>query len=351
MKVPCGQCPAKYAILDERIQGKKVRIDCKRCGAAIVVDGKTTPPTITTEGGQRPDATADSMAPENPRPEAKTMLGGLEAPMHLRDQRRAAAASPATPRPMRTLRPAAPEAVAGPSGMPAPGRGLTNPPAADDAGQTNWRVALTEHDLRWMTTDEVVAAYNSGALKPETFVLRQGMAHWQTLLEVAEFGDAPASSAAPNGKSANGHAIAAARPQADSVDNEPEPFALIGGRPGTKPVAQLDESFLTLPFTDAEPIESVPAAPAPALDVATPVAPAATVALLRHWQYNNSSPRLQSSLEHPEAHWRRKCLGSNRRTSPSPKNHPIRPAPAPLWPWLIAAIVLVVIGVMVLSRV
>src|SRR5262245_60205279 len=124
MKVPCGQCPAKYAILDERIQGKKVRIHCKRCGAAIVVDGKTNPPTITTEGGQRPTNATDSVPPENPRPEAKTMLGGLEAPMHLREQRMAAASpAAATRRTIRTLRPAAPEAAAGPPGMPAAGRG------------------------------------------------------------------------------------------------------------------------------------------------------------------------------------------------------------------------------------
>ncbi len=42
MNVACGACPAKYVIPDEKVLGRKVRIPCKRCGAAIIIDGTST---------------------------------------------------------------------------------------------------------------------------------------------------------------------------------------------------------------------------------------------------------------------------------------------------------------------
>lgn len=41
MNVTCGSCPAKYAVPDEKVRGKKARIKCKHCGADILVDGTT----------------------------------------------------------------------------------------------------------------------------------------------------------------------------------------------------------------------------------------------------------------------------------------------------------------------
>ncbi len=39
MNVTCGSCPAKYAVPDDKVRGKKARIKCKHCGADILVDG------------------------------------------------------------------------------------------------------------------------------------------------------------------------------------------------------------------------------------------------------------------------------------------------------------------------
>ncbi len=39
MEVSCSNCPARYAVPDAKVRGRKVRIQCKRCKAAIVVDG------------------------------------------------------------------------------------------------------------------------------------------------------------------------------------------------------------------------------------------------------------------------------------------------------------------------
>jgi len=205
MKVQCGQCPAQYAVADERIRDKKVRIRCKRCNAAIVVDGKVVPPLVTSTPAPRSARAPSGMpAPESalpsspepesrpsPRPVAHTIMGGLEAPLarqlvteHVAQQGSSGPPSPARgdadawgwqPRP----------------GMPEPDRGLTEPPARGAADR--WRVALTQQDLRWMTTQEITQAFRDGAVKSETFVFRAGMASWVTLLEVTEIAEALAA--------------------------------------------------------------------------------------------------------------------------------------------------------------
>jgi predicted Zn finger-like uncharacterized protein len=348
MKVPCGQCPAKYAIADERIHGKKVRIRCKRCGAGIVVDGKVDPPRITSEAASQ--AASDSVPPSSPRPEAKTILGGLEAPTHLFDRR--APQSPPPPRP-------APGAAR--AGMPAAGRGFTEPPAAFN-GTGSWRVAMTENDLRWMTTSQIIDAYRDGVVKPETFVLREGMSHWQTLLEVEELAEAVGESVAPglsNGKASDAasdvppsvppprkpgsgrrpalldqdddddgsHAKMTKlglglnlKPQSPgSLENEREPGGPAPEHARGKPAARVDESFLTLPFTDAEAIESVPSpkVSAPDLTALPAQQPAALEPLEPEPLPELPIPHLPDAL--PDA-----PLLSASAQSPS------------LWPWLLA---------------
>jgi hypothetical protein len=74
------------------------------------------------------------------------------------------------------------------AGRPAPDRGFTDPPVGGEPDR--WRVALTQQDLRWMTTDEILQAFRAGAVKPETFVYRTGMPTWVTLMEVGEIAQA-----------------------------------------------------------------------------------------------------------------------------------------------------------------
>ncbi|HVJ17247.1 MAG TPA: zinc-ribbon domain-containing protein [Polyangiaceae bacterium] len=51
MNIACIACPARYAISDEKIVGRKVRIGCKRCGAKLVVDGTTEPVSVRADTG------------------------------------------------------------------------------------------------------------------------------------------------------------------------------------------------------------------------------------------------------------------------------------------------------------
>ncbi|HTV19462.1 MAG TPA: zinc-ribbon domain-containing protein [Polyangiaceae bacterium] len=262
MKVPCGQCSAKYQVSDERVQDRKVRIHCKRCGAAIVVDGKVSPPLVTSTPARpsvRPPANAapmvESQAPPDldsdrpsPRPVAHTIMGGLEAPAAERlEQQRLAplppgARSPASPYEAAEDRPP-------PAGMPAEHRGFTNPPVG--AVENRWRVALTKQDLRWMTTDEIIEAYRSGAVKLETFVFRAGMPTWVTLPEVPEIAAALTAAGIESGASVSSlpppkspssrppprkiparssAAEASALAALADLDAEPLPFALVSQR-------------------------------------------------------------------------------------------------------------------------
>jgi predicted Zn finger-like uncharacterized protein len=312
MKVQCGQCPAKYAVSDERIQDKKVRIHCKRCGASIVVDGKVDPPLVTStpaRKSQRPPSTPpeeSTPAPErepesrpSPRPVAHTIMGGLEAPAA---ERLRARSSP-PPRPMRS--PASPVHAEEEARLNAPAdhRGLGDPsPGADPS---RWRVALTKQDLRWMTTSEIVEAYQAGAVKLETFVFRAGMPTWVTLLEVAEIAEAlseagteytsGSSSLSPSRSPGSqppprrppvrsGGFESTGRAELSELEmSEPLPFALVAERANgasVPPVAPArDEPMapapLARPQMDKPPVERVspPAVarpPLPAFEHATP---------------------------------------------------------------------------------
>ncbi len=71
MIVACHACPSQYSVPDAKVRGKKVRITCKHCGAAIVVDGLR----------MLADEVAPSPRPvvQPPRPLAVSNLDGLRA--------------------------------------------------------------------------------------------------------------------------------------------------------------------------------------------------------------------------------------------------------------------------------
>ena len=49
MKITCGSCAAKYTVSDDKVQGKTVKVKCRKCGAVIVVS--STGEVQTTGGG------------------------------------------------------------------------------------------------------------------------------------------------------------------------------------------------------------------------------------------------------------------------------------------------------------
>jgi predicted Zn finger-like uncharacterized protein len=122
MNVACSQCSAKYAINDDRVKGRKVRIKCKRCGNAFVVDG-----TAETAGAGAPSVRS------------------------------------ATPNP-----------------------GAVAAVTSDAPAGSLWMVAITDDDTREMNTDQVIDAYASRTIDQYTYLWREGMTDWQAPFEVPE---------------------------------------------------------------------------------------------------------------------------------------------------------------------
>lgn len=58
MKITCQSCQSKYTVSDEKVQGKTVKIKCRKCGATILVNSSG----VTTSGGEGA-AAADEAAP------------------------------------------------------------------------------------------------------------------------------------------------------------------------------------------------------------------------------------------------------------------------------------------------
>jgi len=56
VKISCPACSAKYSIADDKVQDRLAKIRCRKCGATIVIDGKTSPPHVYTGSGDAPDA-------------------------------------------------------------------------------------------------------------------------------------------------------------------------------------------------------------------------------------------------------------------------------------------------------
>ncbi|HTM43544.1 MAG TPA: zinc-ribbon domain-containing protein [Polyangiaceae bacterium] len=60
MKISCPACAAKYSIADEKVQDRLAKIRCRKCGTTIVIDGKVSPPLITSSGEASAEPTASA---------------------------------------------------------------------------------------------------------------------------------------------------------------------------------------------------------------------------------------------------------------------------------------------------
>src|SRR6478609_8225440 len=58
VKISCPACQAKYSIADEKVTDRLAKIRCRKCGATIVIDGKTSPANVYTAAGEAADTTA-----------------------------------------------------------------------------------------------------------------------------------------------------------------------------------------------------------------------------------------------------------------------------------------------------
>ena len=60
MKITCQSCQSKYNVADEKVQGKIVKIRCRKCGATIVVQGNTANGSAAAVGPASPAAVSEA---------------------------------------------------------------------------------------------------------------------------------------------------------------------------------------------------------------------------------------------------------------------------------------------------
>lgn len=141
MKFICDNCKAKYQIGDEKVAGKMVRMQCRRCGHLIQVSASVTessvaralpvePPReagdeahVAPPSDEAPAADAGAASPLKPPPASS--LGQGAAPVPPRPTSQALPRPAGAPRP-----PVAPRAVPGPASSPRPATAPHAAPAA-----------------------------------------------------------------------------------------------------------------------------------------------------------------------------------------------------------------------------
>ena len=153
MKITCQSCQAKYTIADEKVVGKTVKIKCKKCGAAIVVNAN-----------EPASADAHGHGAEPEEEDGATRVFSGDSP-------------------------------------------------GDVGGGGDWTVNVADNDQRTMSTAQIVGAFAAGTITGDTYVWRDGMADWQPLSQVAEIQSA--MSAAPAAAAPVAAAPAALAPPTD----------------------------------------------------------------------------------------------------------------------------------------
>lgn len=123
MKITCQSCGAKYAIADEKVRGRTVKIRCRKCNTPIVVQG------------------GDSPAPE-------------------------------------------PESQGAVSSMAPDQQYVSQSPGQD--GDTHWMVAMDDGSQQGGTVNLIRELFQSGQIHENTYVWCDGMADWLPLSSVSE---------------------------------------------------------------------------------------------------------------------------------------------------------------------
>ena len=249
MKFLCDQCKAKYQIADEKVQGKTLRMKCRKCGHVIeirAITGDTKPSSLPPPGQPSSGATmqVDSLsdeaaaaalanptipqAPKNPfaaRPAAgapakpspprpttgtgagvprPTGLGGglLGGRADATGPRAPLAASPTGPRPLGANKPEPPKKPAVEEDDNGPPSALanafnrsvakkpeiTNPSssASTDPPAEEWYVAIDEVPIGPIRLTDLRAKYGAGNVTDDSLVWREGFEEWRPLRTLAE---------------------------------------------------------------------------------------------------------------------------------------------------------------------
>ncbi len=252
MKFLCPNCKAKYQISDEKIEGRTLKMDCRRCNHPIVIRGDAAPAPAPAAGGFPARSSQSSSRPSSAAPAARRRGGSHVGPAPARSSARTALGADCR---KHAAAPAAP----------------ARPTALDQ-----WHVAINDVPVGPMKRDEVAQKIGAGAATGDSLVWREGFDDWRPLKDVPELAallrrPAPAAPAFPSpsralgGRAAPPAAARSARPPAGrapapSAPSRPAPEARpaargnvvpIGGRLGAAAAPAIDD--FSDDMTDDEP--------------------------------------------------------------------------------------------------
>jgi predicted Zn finger-like uncharacterized protein len=287
MEVTCSQCSTRYMVPDEKVRGRKVRLPCRRCGNAIIIDARSL------GAGPKP-AVPIARLPALKR----TQVGGLQAP----------------------------------------------PPPSSAAPHT-WSVSLDGH-TRDLNVREIAEGYRAGTLGGSAYVWRRGMPDWVLLAEAAELADAleklGVDVRAPESSTNLGEAFddenettrilsgpaASLAPMAADLEDE-QTRVLTGPPSGSSKNAFNDEDEVTRLFDGGPPKGPEPAAPASTPAGARHRAEQA-VALAPPRSAAAAAPEVESTVVVADESLRPPPAAEPKSDAPAaPPPTPVRPAPDP----------------------
>jgi predicted Zn finger-like uncharacterized protein len=170
MKFVCSNCKAKYQIADEKILGRTLKMDCRRCNTAITIRGDLPQQADDVEmeadapvaraPSRRPGAAAGGSsvgaAPSRPRSAATGSLAGHPSPSSLgADFRRGSIAPESRPE--------------------------TRTSVLDQ-----WHVAINDVPVGPMRREEVSRKIATGAVTAESLAWREGFDDWRPVRDIPE---------------------------------------------------------------------------------------------------------------------------------------------------------------------
>lgn len=150
MKVICSSCQAKYNIADEKVAGKVVKIKCKKCAATILINGAGP--------SDDPDVGAVSVSQRD--------MAALHTSSELVDEDGAT-------------------------------RVFNTSTTGMTAAPGEWTITAPDGGQRSLSTAQIKGELASGALPPDTYVWKEGMADWQPLSTLPEFASDVPNSGGP----------------------------------------------------------------------------------------------------------------------------------------------------------
>lgn len=153
MKFLCPSCKAKYQISDEKIVGRTLKMDCRRCSHPIVIRGDKLAGA---------PAAPDAKASARPAPRSRGGSPGGAASSSRQSSRTALGAD---------FR----------KNVAAPAAAASKPTALDQ-----WHVAINDVPVGPMRREEIAQKITAGSIRPDSLCWREGFDEWRPLGDVPE---------------------------------------------------------------------------------------------------------------------------------------------------------------------